>query len=585
MTGSGRERRTRQGSDVIVPLGWTRRAWLSVTVVETSALIGVARRGWTAPRRLFGAGSAPANPEPVQALAQRAVDVARSAGATYADARLTRIVEHEYKFAGGVSAGGGQLIRESEVVGCGVRVSIGGCWGFASAPVWFSEAARMDQVVQLARAAVVQARTAVATPGRSPVILSPAPTVTGTWQTPCRIDPFNVSIEEKVDMMEYWQRVAREAGVEIKSVPSYLMFARQERVLATSDGSLVTQTFYESGGLIIVGLPGGFFASPNAVVPLCGVEMSGQGWERLLDANLPTQLEIVGDSLEASKHAKATSMSVGRYTVVCDGTTMGTVLGETLGIATQLDRALGYQANAGGTSFLNDPLNMLGSYEVGSPLVTITANRSAPMQLATAEWDDEGVAPPAVTLVKDGVLHDFQTTREQATWLVPYYQRLGRTVTSNGCAAAKDALHMTLQMRPNLALAPNPETASLEALIASVQDGLFVTNGTMEQVDFQGRNALLRGRIFRIMHGKLLNEVSGVAIKLNTLDFWRGVKAIGDASTTGVYASTQYLPPVLRASAPVFGRKGQPAQRTSYSVQGVAAVVANQVVIDPRRTA
>jgi TldD protein len=222
---------------------------------------------------------------------------------------------------------------------------------------------------------------------------------------------------------------------------------------------------------------------------------------------------------------------------------------------------------------------------VASPHVTVTANRSAPTQLATVKWDDEGVVPPEVTLVKDGVLHDLQTTRDQATRLAPYYQRVGHPVASNGCAAAQDGRHMTLQMRPNFALAPSATSASLEMLLASVKNGFFLEQGEIVSVDAQARNALLRGRLRKIVHGKLVYDMPGAAVQLNTLDFWKNVQAVGDASTTGVYGSSQDLPLLQSVLMPPLGRKGQPAQRTSYSAQGVAAVVTNQAIIDPVRKA
>ena len=160
-------------------------------------------------------------------------------------------------------------------------------------------------------------------------------------------------------------------------------------------------------------------------------------------------------------------------------------------MATQLDRALGYEANAGGTSFMNDPLAMLGSFKTASPLVTIKSNRSAPMQLATVKWDDEGVVPSDTTLVKDGILHDFQTTREQAAWLAPYYSKSGRPVQSNGCAAAQSALAITMQHMPNLSLEPNPSQVKLDDLVANVKDGMQVEHGSLEQIDFQGRTGLV----------------------------------------------------------------------------------------------
>jgi TldD protein len=264
---------------------------------------------------------------------------------------------------------------------------------------------------------------------------------------------------------------------------------------------------------------------------------------------------------------------------------MATLLDRTIGVATQLDRALGYEANAGGTSFLNDPLGMLGTFQAGSSLVNITANRSTPGQLATVKWDDEGVVPQPFSLVENGVLMDFQTTREQAAWLAPYYQRKGQPVLSHGCAAAEDARCITMQHPPNLALAPSPRTATLDDIVANVSDGILITNG-FASADFQARAGLLRGELHEIKRGRLGRPLIGGGILFDTLDLWRNMVAVGDVSTQTTIASTDY--PFNAAFDRLTGQypvKGEPPQRTSYSIQAVAATITKQALIDPRRKA
>jgi TldD protein len=264
---------------------------------------------------------------------------------------------------------------------------------------------------------------------------------------------------------------------------------------------------------------------------------------------------------------------------------MAALLTETLGTATQLDRALGYEANAAGTSFLTDPLDMVGKLQVASPLVTVTANRSAPTQLATVKWDTEGVVPQETTLVKDGVLADFQTTREQVAWLAPYYAKTGMPVCSHGYAAAEDALVTTIQMLPNLALAPNPAATQLEDLIANVQKGILITGGSKGQVqtDSQARTGLLwlGSGAREITNGRLGRPVSGGAVQFNTLDFWKKVAVLGGKETTQTIGqgTTAFL---LGGHGTA---KGQPSQGTSYTAQAVAATILDQPVVNPARKA
>jgi TldD protein len=434
-------------------------------------------------------------------------------------------------------------------------------------------------VEQLAQDAVAQAKVNARGTPRT-VDLESIPTAVGHWTMPVRIDPFTVPIEEKLGFMRSWNSIAKQCGAYIDELGSYLYCARQERVVATSEGSHFTQTVYETGGKIVVG-----DKREKLRIPVHGLTAAGKGWELFLDANIPEQIRSSRDrfAAEAAALANPKPANVGRYTLVCDGATMATILDHTIGRATQIDRALGYEANASGTSFLNDPLAMLGTFKVASPLVTVTANRTTPGQLATVKWDDEGVEPQPFTLVNQGILDDFQTTREQATWLAPYYQRMGRPVRSHGCAASEDAGFITMQHMPNLALTANTAAVDLDHLVADVKDGILVTDAHT-QVDFQSRTGLLAGgKMHEIKNGRVGRPLVGGAIMYDTLDFWNHVTALGGAATQSIVASTR-LPKAAFFPLPDLV-KGQPPQSVSYSVQGAAATITQQALINPRRKA
>ena len=218
-------------------------------------------------------------------------------------------------------------------------------------------------------------------------------------------------------------------------------------------------------------------------------------------------------------------------------------------------------------------------------MVTVTANRSAPTQLATVKWDDEGVEPVQSTLVKDGVLTDFQTTREQASWLAPYYEKAKLPVKSHGYAAAEDALSITMQHMPNLALEPNPSPVRLDDLIANVKDGILITSGSV-QTDHQARNGTIGGGMRKISDGRLGAALTGASVQFNTTDIWKHVVSIGGADTRGVIASTALNYKTALVAKWFYGAgKGQPVQMTSHSVSGVAATITNQPLIDLRRKA
>lgn len=569
--------------------GWTRRAWLTHQTLGMAVLVPWSRRAKTVYRSAESLGSleferltaqsTQVEPGPWQALAQRAVDAARGAGARYAEARLIRTVQHTY------NCSSPKLQSDDETVGVGVRVLVDGYWGFSA-----SALITPDEVVRLAQDAVRQAKGNARGPAWT-VDLGHYPIATGTWTTPIRLDPFGIPIEEKIDFIAYWKQCAEDAGTPFLwgGSSSWLAFGRQERVVATSEGALFTQTLYESGGELIVQSGANPLQDPNGITQTVhGVTAAGAGWERFLDASIPEQFRSgrLRGEMDARAGLLKKPAAIGKYALVCDGATMAALVEATLGVATQLDRALGYEANVGGTSWLEDPLGMVGVAQVAAPGVTLTANRSAPQELATVRWDEEGVEPEEFSLIRDGVLVDFQTTREQAVWLAPYYQQHNLPVRSHGCAGVEDAHVIPLQHMPNLSLTPNPSALRLEDLVADVNDGILVEGGEIAQSDQQAGSGLLLGRMREIKHGKLGKGLNGGAVLYDSQELWKSVKTIGGAMTVGeVGWSNVGVPAFLRLSLdPDQSKsKGEPPQQTSHTVRAAAAIIANQALIDPAR--
>lgn len=406
-----------------------------------------------------------------------------------------------------------------------------------------------------------------------------------------------------MDTIASWGKYADAVGLEFskEGVGCWLKFARQERVVVNSDGTRLAQTLYQSGGQVVVNIRNEYLSWAR----IRGLELAGTGWEFIHEANIPDQF-LSGQLQAACKAQSLTSAipskqaAVGKYTLVCDGATMASLVENTLGVVTQLDRALGYEANANGTTWIDDPLGMLGTARVASPLVTLTANRSAPKELATVKWDDEGVEPEPFTLVKDGILVDFQTTREQAAWLAPYYQQHHLAVRSHGCAVAESAHDIPIQQMPNLSLEPSTSTLRLEDLVADVKAGILLEGMYCTQMDSQARTGWLAtnvqdsvtpGSMREIRNGKVGKQLRDGVIMFSSPELWKAVNAVGGPATQ---ARNSFSPSLVDQVALVLGlgpsayvqrTKGEPRQQTSYSVRAAAATISNQSVINPRRRA
>jgi len=495
----------------------------------------------------------------VRALALQAVDAARGAGAGYADVRLTHRYQRQIPDQGAPSDGEGMT--------AGVRVLVNGYWGFAGGPTWTS-----DEMIRLAREAVAVAKVNAA--GRPRLVdLAPVPTSeTGHWETPVRIDPFSVPVDEIMDFLSGFGVYAAE-NYDGFSVGTGCKFSRREQAFASTEGAYLTQKFTTTSvglGLRAQQPPEGEveYAAGSDLLP-----MAARGWEYARDNEGALRAEIprLIAELEADWRLPWKPVDVGRYDLVLDAAGMAELVDATLGTATELDRALGYEANAGGTSYLDDPLAMLGTLPVASPLVTLTGTRSTPGGLATVRWDDEGVQPDEFTLVKDGVLTDYQTTREAAGWLREAYAKRGLAFRSHGCASAESALFAPQVFPPNLRLEPGAQEVGLEDLLAGLQRGVYV-RGLELGLDFQQRSGWSwRGLFYEVKGGKKVARLEHAGLLFRTTELWKALTALGGPG------SLRWRPA---------GRgKGEPAQAVEYSVGAVPARFQPQTIIDSWRKA
>jgi TldD protein len=238
-------------------------------------------------------------------------------------------------------------------------------------------------------------------------------------------------------------------------------------------------------------------------------------------------------ALEASRsYTAATSTDVGRYDLVLGAKAVARLLTMTLAQALNLERALGYEANRAGTSFAAPPAEILGKYQVGSSLLTLTADRTRPHAPATVGWDDEGVPTGEHTLIRDGVIVDYLTTRQTAAELSGVYQSRGSAPGSRGCASGGGQALPSVRL-PNLALAPGKESTTLEELIAGTKRGFYVENcgGSSDQQLLSTQAGAGASSVREIRNGKLGRAIGDFAFQFITPSFWKSVDAIGGAAS------------------------------------------------------
>jgi TldD protein len=485
----------------------------------------------------FGAGIA----QDREAVAMAALNAAQMAGADYADIRISTNRTQRMGTREAIVSG----VMDSETSGFGIRVLVDGTWGFAA-----SRDVSTDEVARVAQVAVAQARANRAAQ-RRPVELAPLDwTGRGEWRSPVEIEPFDIPIEEKVALLlEANQAAMGVTGIAFAS--SNMSFLREEKFFASTEGVITDQTIYKAAGGVnctAVSADRSDFQSRSSrdVMP------KGVGYEHILASDLVGQAPRWAE--DAVQKLSAKPVQPGRYDLILRPSHLWLTIHEAIAHPTELDRIMGFEANYAGTSFISSPEEFLGSFRYGPDIMNIQGERSTPGALSTVGWDDEGVKPEEYLIVKDGILNDLQTTREQAPWLSDWYASQGRPMRSHGNSYGQSWAVTQFQRMPNINLMPHPERdVTEEELIEGVEDGILIDGDGSFSIDQQRYNAQFGGQTyFEIKNGRITGMLKDVAYQIRTPEFWNAMDLIGGENT--------YL------MAGAFGdAKGQPAQSNSIS--------------------
>jgi len=446
---------------------------------------------------------------PLQALADAALQVARDGGATYAAFRLERILGTSLRLRDADVEGA----NDTEDVGYSIRVIVDGTWGFAADVDRSPEA-----VVRTTRRALELAKIS-APVNTEPVDLAPEPAHQGTWRSSYEIDPWSVPQEDKLALLQDWSRRLL-AAPGIDHVDTSLFAVKENKFYADSSGTVTTQQrvrMFPEFDAVAINADTGAFETMGTIAPPVG-----RGWEYLTGPGYDWATELASLPGWLVEKLNAPSVEPGRYDLVIDPSNLWLTIHESIGHATELDRALGYEANYAGMSFATP--DKLGTLQYGSPIMHITGDRTVDHGLSSIGWDDEGVQTQSFDIVKDGVLVGYQLDRRIASRVG--YQR------SNGCAFADSPGHVPIQRMANVSLQPATDGPSTEQMIADVEDGLYIVGDKSWSIDMQRYNFQFTGqRFFRIKSGQLAGQVKDVAYQATTTDFWGSMAVVGSPET------------------------------------------------------
>jgi TldD protein len=487
------------------------------------------------------------NPMPVAAkkmLADTALSAATKAGASYCDVRIGRYL-NQYVITRDLNV---ENVVNTESAGIGVRVICNGAYGFAA-----TNDMTPDGVAGAARQAVAIAK-ANAKLQSEPVQLAPVKGVGEvSWATPVKKDWRTVPIKEKAELLIAANKAGMEGGATFMN--SMLFQVNQQKYFASTDGSYIDQDIQRLWAPVsatAVDKATGKFRSRQGLSAPVGMGyeyLDGRKEDKIKAAGGVATLytnsyDIVEDARAAGRDAKrkltAKTVTPGKYDLMLSPEHLFLTIHESVGHPTELDRVLGYEANYAGTSFATLDKWQSKKFNYGSPLVNIVADKVTPGSLGNVGYDDEGVKTKRWDIIKDGVLVNYQATRDQA-------HIIGEK-ESHGCSYADSWSNVQFQRMPNVSLQAGKKKMSPDEMVKDIKKGIYIVGDGSFSIDQQRYNFQFGGQLFyEINNGKIGQMLEDVAYQSNTQEFWNACTAICDERD-------------WRMGGSFFDGKGQPPQ-------------------------
>jgi len=441
-------------------------------------------------------------------LTDRALNLAQTQSASYADIRIV----HRQRQDIAVKNGAVQELSLDSTLGFGVRVVADGAWGFASSHLLTTE--EVDRITALA----VNIAKASALAKIQDVDLGPAEAHQGIYHTPVEIDPFTVSLNEKVSLLLEADKEMRSVKG-VKVAEANMIFIRERKTFASTQGSYVEQEIVESGlGIVARAVAKGEMQQrsyPNSF----GRHQGTAGYEFVKKWDVVGNARRMGE--EAVELLSAPQCPSGTTAIILDGPQLALQVHESCGHPIELDRVFGTEAAYAGTSFLTP--DKYGSLRYGSEIVNITADAVTPTGLGTFGYDDEGVPAQKTDIIRKGLFVGYLTSRETASQLRRIHPDAPER--SNGSMRADGWNRIPIIRMTNVSLQPGQWT--LDDLIADTDEGIYMLTNKSWSIDDKRLNFQFGTEMaYEIKKGKLGKIYKNATYTGITPQFWGGCDAI-----------------------------------------------------------
>ncbi len=436
-------------------------------------------------------------------LIEKILDLAILKKVDYADIRIVHRESEEIS----VKNGKVDALTSDEDMGFGIRVLYQGAWGFAS-----SSKINKSEMEAVFKNALMIAKASSKAKDKG-IFLPLISAVVDRYKTPIMIDPFQVSPENKVSLLLEADEIMRRNN-KIKISEAFMGAYKTEKTFASTEGSFIEQEIIECGAGIsataIEGKEVQIRSYPNSFRG----NFATKGYEWIEDLSLKEHAEKVAEEASQLLSAKPCPSKV--TTLILDSSQLALQIHESIGHPIELDRILGTEASYAGTSFLKP--EMVGNFQYGSEIVNVFADATFPGGLGTFGYDDEGIKAQRIPIISNGILLNFLTSRETASYL-------GKE--SNGTMRADGWNRIPLIRMTNINLEPGEW--KLEDIIADTDEGIFLSTNRSWSIDDKRINFQFGTEIgWEIKNGKLSEMVKYPTYMGITPKFWNSCDAIAN---------------------------------------------------------
>ncbi|MFN7182348.1 MAG: TldD/PmbA family protein [Planctomycetota bacterium] len=443
-------------------------------------------------------------------LVKLAIDELRFLGCDYGDIRLGTILQE-----GSVLKNeDGLAIEDSFTEGFGVRVLYRGSWGFASSNTISAE--EIKRVVRSAYNIALESSKV----SSDKIVLAPEDAYVDFWFTPILIDPFKISREHKISLLQEINKKLR-VDTRIVEALSYLNFRKEHKFIGNTEGTLVEQIRYISAIYYHARSSGNGDSQIRSFPMSHGGQVATGGFEIVESVKPLENVDRIRE--EAISLLYAPECPQGIMDLILDPTQLALQIHESCGHPSELDRVLGKEESFAGSSFLT--LDKYKKFRYGSEIVNLFADQGIAGGLGTYGYDDEGVRSRRFYVVKDGIFCGYQQDRENA-------QKIGER--SHGNSRAETPWHCPIIRNTNISLLPGK--AELKELFEATENGIYMENNKCWSIDQKRLNFQFGCEIgYIIRNGKKVGIVKNPAYWGITDEFWKSCDMIANENYWKLY--------------------------------------------------